>query len=120
MQFLYQTRRHSAQGKLEDCTIDDVQRQPLINIIPDKTNLTITIERQNDIYYIIGENIALEKIEAQPNYYIKIIPDRIHFFIRIIPDKVKLTITIEDSGNMMKNEMINNLGIIAKSTAVLS
>eukprot|EP00972_Heterocapsa_arctica_P061118 9011475-Heterocapsa_arctica.AAC.1 len=46
----------------------------------------------------------LEKIEAQPNYLIK-----------IIPDKVNSTITIKDSGiGMMKNEMINNLGIIAK------
>eukprot|EP00972_Heterocapsa_arctica_P018848 2785942-Heterocapsa_arctica.AAC.1 len=70
---------------------------------------------QNDIYYIIGENIApafsspfletiRKKIEAQPNY-----------FIKIIPDKVNLTITIEDSGiGMMRNEMINNLGTIAK------
>eukprot|EP00972_Heterocapsa_arctica_P038831 5721829-Heterocapsa_arctica.AAC.1 len=46
----------------------------------------------------------LEKIEAQPNY-----------FINIIPDKVNSMITIEDSGiGMMKNETINNLGIIAK------
>eukprot|EP00972_Heterocapsa_arctica_P030563 4498992-Heterocapsa_arctica.AAC.1 len=46
----------------------------------------------------------LEKIEAQPTY-----------FIKIILDKANSTITIEDSGiGMMKNEMINNLGIIAK------
>merc|ERR1711939_458127 len=41
-----------------------------------------------------------EKIEAQPN-----------FFIKIIPDKTNSTITIEDSGiGMTKNELINNLG----------
>ena len=46
-----------------------------------------------------------EKIESQPN-----------FFIKIIPDKTNSTITIEDSGiGMTKNELINNLGTIAKS-----
>jgi len=46
-----------------------------------------------------------EKIEAQPN-----------FFIKIIPDKTNSSITIEDSGiGMTKNELINNLGTIAKS-----
>merc|ERR1711933_229990 len=46
-----------------------------------------------------------EKIEAQPNFYIK-----------IIPDKTNSSITIEDSGiGMTKNELINNLGTIAKS-----
>merc|ERR1711972_315565 len=46
-----------------------------------------------------------EKIEAQPN-----------FFIKIIPDKTNSTLTIEDSGiGMIKNELINNLGTIAKS-----
>merc|ERR1719353_798169 len=46
-----------------------------------------------------------EKIEAQPNFYIK-----------ILPDKTNSTITIEDSGiGMTKNELINNLGTIAKS-----
>merc|ERR1739838_1036384 len=46
-----------------------------------------------------------EKIESQPNFYIK-----------IIPDKTNSTITIEDSGiGMTKNELINNLGTIAKS-----
>merc|ERR1712112_283294 len=46
-----------------------------------------------------------EKIEAQPQ-----------FFIKLIPDKTNSTITIEDSGiGMTKNELINNLGTIAKS-----
>merc|ERR1739848_732509 len=46
-----------------------------------------------------------EKIEAQPN-----------FFIKIVPDKTNSTITIEDSGiGMTKDELINNLGTIAKS-----
>eukprot|EP00972_Heterocapsa_arctica_P056520 8340641-Heterocapsa_arctica.AAC.1 len=66
--------------------------------IPEKTNLTITIEDciidmmmnkkgQNDIYCIIGENIASsflsssletirKKIEAQSNHFIMIIPDK--------------------------------------------
>eukprot|EP00972_Heterocapsa_arctica_P095075 14022214-Heterocapsa_arctica.AAC.1 len=45
----------------------------------------------------------LEKIEAQLNY-----------LVNTIPDKANSTITIKDSGvGMMKNEMINNLGIIA-------
>merc|ERR1719213_329558 len=46
-----------------------------------------------------------EKIEAQPN-----------FFIKIVPDKTNSTLTIEDSGiGMTKNELVNNLGTIAKS-----
>jgi len=46
-----------------------------------------------------------EKIESQPN-----------FFIKLIPDKTNGTLTIEDSGiGMTKNELVNNLGTIAKS-----
>merc|ERR1711865_54227 len=46
-----------------------------------------------------------EKIESEPNFYIK-----------IVPDKTNSTLTIEDSGiGMTKNEMVNNLGTIAKS-----
>merc|ERR1719428_2523292 len=46
-----------------------------------------------------------DKIEAQPNFYIK-----------IVLDKTNSTITVEDSGiGMTKNELINNLGTIAKS-----
>ena len=44
-------------------------------------------------------------IQAEPNFYIK-----------IIPDKTNNTMTIWDSGiGMTKNELINNLGTIAKS-----
>merc|ERR1711988_230486 len=46
-----------------------------------------------------------DKIEAEPNFYIK-----------IIPDKTNNTMTIWDSGiGMTKNELVNNLGTIAKS-----
>merc|ERR1712194_670143 len=46
-----------------------------------------------------------EKIESQPN-----------FFIKMGPDKTNSTLTIEDSGiGMTKNELVNNLGTIAKS-----
>merc|ERR1719162_1367051 len=46
-----------------------------------------------------------EKIESEPNFYIK-----------IIPDKTNNSMTIWDSGiGMTKNELVNNLGTIAKS-----
>merc|ERR1711912_86566 len=46
-----------------------------------------------------------EKIESEPNFNIK-----------IIPDKTNNTLTIEDTGiGMTKNDLINNLGTIAKS-----
>jgi len=46
-----------------------------------------------------------DKIEPQP-----------YFFIKTIPDKTNFSITIEDSGiGMTKNEPINNLGTTAKS-----
>jgi len=46
-----------------------------------------------------------EKIESQPN-----------FFIKIIPDKTNSTLTVEDSGiGMTKSDLVNNLGTIAKS-----
>merc|ERR1712211_146408 len=39
-----------------------------------------------------------------------------NFYIRIVPDKTNSTITVEDSGiGMTKNELVNNLGTIAKS-----
>jgi len=45
------------------------------------------------------------KIDQEPN-----------FRIRIIPDKTNKTLTIEDTGiGMTKQEMVNNLGTIAKS-----
>merc|ERR1711953_251318 len=46
-----------------------------------------------------------DKIEAQPD-----------FFIKLLPDKTNSTITLEDSGiGMTRHGLINNLGTIAKS-----
>merc|ERR1712096_411035 len=46
-----------------------------------------------------------EKIESEPNFKIK-----------IIPDKTNSTLTVEDSGiGMTKSDLVNNLGTIAKS-----
>jgi len=46
-----------------------------------------------------------EKIENEPNFQIK-----------IVPDKTNSTLTIEDSGiGMTKEDLVNNLGTIAKS-----
>ncbi|CAA9986150.1 heat shock protein 90, putative [Plasmodium knowlesi strain H] len=46
-----------------------------------------------------------QKLSAEPEFY-----------IRIIPDKTNNTLTIEDSGiGMTKNDLINNLGTIARS-----
>merc|ERR1711900_155813 len=46
-----------------------------------------------------------EKIESQPDFHIK-----------ISPDKTNNTITVEDSGiGMTKEDLVNNLGTIAKS-----
>eukprot|EP00434_Breviolum_minutum_P033563 symbB.v1.2.029700.t1/scaffold3180.1/size61892/1 len=56
-------------------------------------------------YESITDPDKIEAPMAQPN-----------FFIKIIPDKTNSTLTIEDSGiGMTKNELINNLGTIAKS-----
>merc|ERR1712211_169565 len=39
-----------------------------------------------------------------------------NFYIKIVPDKTNSTLTVEDSGiGMTKNELVNNLGTIAKS-----
>jgi len=46
-----------------------------------------------------------EKIESEPNFHIK-----------ILPDKTNNTLTIEDTGiGMSKTDLVNNLGTIAKS-----
>ena len=45
------------------------------------------------------------KIDTEPN-----------FLIKIFPDKTNNTLTVWDTGiGMTKDEMINNLGVIAKS-----
>ena len=55
--------------------------------------------------------VAGDKLAPSP--FIRTVP---YIFAEVVPDKTNSTITIEDSGiGMTKNELINNLGTIAKS-----
>jgi molecular chaperone HtpG len=59
---------------------------------------------------------ALDKIRFESITDPEIIKNEPEFKIKIIPDKASNTLTIEDTGiGMTKQELINNLGTIAKS-----
>ncbi len=59
---------------------------------------------------------ALDKIRFESITDAEIIKNEPEFKIMIIPDKANNSLTIEDTGiGMTKNELINNLGTIAKS-----
>jgi len=59
---------------------------------------------------------ALDKIRFESITDPEIIKNEPEFKIKIIPDKTNNTLTIEDTGiGMTKQELINNLGTIAKS-----
>jgi len=58
----------------------------------------------------------LDKIRYQSITDEECIQSEPNFFIKLIPDKTNNTITIYDTGiGMTKQEMISNLGTIAKS-----
>ena len=59
---------------------------------------------------------ALDKIRFESITDPEIIKNEPEFMIKIIPDRANNTLTIEDTGiGMTKTELINNLGTIAKS-----
>uniref|UniRef100_A0A0G4IBK5 Histidine kinase/HSP90-like ATPase domain-containing protein n=1 Tax=Chromera velia CCMP2878 TaxID=1169474 RepID=A0A0G4IBK5_9ALVE len=65
---------------------------------------------------ISNSSDALDKIryEALTNH--EVVKDNPNYYIRIVPDKTNNTLTIEDSGiGMTKTDLVNNLGTIARS-----